>query len=182
MRTALYNNLISFYEKYREGISALGTVIVSAFLTYLFILFVLQPALVNGNSMAPTLNNMDCVIIDKVSYKIHEPERFDVVVFDYKKDTHYIKRIIGLPGDTVLIGMDGVIRINGEILEEDYGREVLLNPGLAKEPITLGEDEYFVLGDNRNNSTDSRFKSVGPVSKDKIIGKAFFRIYPFKTL
>ncbi len=89
-----------------------------------------------------------------------------------------MKRIIGLPGETVQIDLSGNIYINGEILEEDYGLEPINFPGLAQDPITLGEDEYFVLGDNRNNSSDSRDPSVGNIKRDDIMGKAWVRIWP----
>lgn len=152
--------------------------------TLLFVRFVAQRTVVNGDSMNPTLTNMDNLIVDKVSYKLHEPERFDVVVFpyEYKKDTFYIKRIIGLPGETVRIDTSGNIYINEELLLEDYGAEVILEPGNALNGVTLGPDEFFVLGDNRNHSSDSRTTAVGVVPKEKIIGKAWLRIYPFNSI
>ena len=95
-------------------------------------------------------------------------------------DSIYIKRIIGLPGETVQIMEDGSIYINGEKLEESYGREVIQPEtiGRAAEPIVLGEDEYFVMGDNRNNSSDSRTDIVGNIKREDIIGKAWLRIWP----
>ena len=131
--------------------------------------------------MEPQLRHEDNLIVDKITYRFREPERFDIIVFpfEYEDNTFYIKRIIGLPGETVQIDRDGNIFINGEILEEGYGKEVIQEPGRAYEPITLGEDEYFVLGDNRNNSSDSRDMSVGNVRRDKIIGRAWLRIWPF---
>lgn len=152
--------------------------------TLLFVRFVAQRTVVNGDSMNPTLTNMDNLIVDKVSYKIGDPERFDVVVFpyEYKKDTYYIKRIIGLPGETVRIDTSGNIYINEQLLLEDYGAEVMLEPGNALNGITLGEEEYFVLGDNRNHSSDSRTSAVGVVPREKIIGKAWLRIYPFDSI
>lgn len=101
-----------------------------------------------------------------------------VFPFRYEDNTFYIKRIIGLPGETIQIDGEGNIWINGEILEESYGREIIRDPGLAVEPITLGEDEYFVMGDNRNNSSDSRVEAVGNIHRDEIIGRAFIRIWP----
>ncbi len=83
-----------------------------------------------------------------------------------------------MPGETVKIDDEGNIYINDEILEESYGREVIENPGIAADPIVLGDDEYFVMGDNRNNSSDSRDPSVGNIHRDDIIGRAFIRIWP----
>lgn len=135
---------------------------------------------VEGSSMETTLHDEDNLLVDKISYRFHEPERFDIVVFPFDDSTYYIKRIIGLPNETVQI-INGKICINGEILQENYGLEQMDDPGNAVEPITLGADEYFVLGDNRNHSKDSRSVEVGVVKRDKIIGKAIFRIYPFQS-
>lgn len=154
-------------------------------LTWLVITFVGQRTEVDGSSMEPTLTNGDNLIVDKLSYRFRDPERFDIIVFPYKHKpkTYYIKRIIGLPGETVQIDEQGNIYINGEILSESYGREIIRpeNVGLAAEPIVLGEDEYFVMGDNRNNSTDSRFAQVGNIKREDIIGRAWVRIWPFSS-
>lgn len=150
--------------------------------TYLIINFVGQRTEVQGSSMEPTLHNEDNLIVDKITYRFNDPKRFDIIVFpfQYEEETYYIKRIIGMPGETVRIDYDGNIYIDGEILSESYGLEVIQEPGRAAEEITLGEDEYFVLGDNRNNSTDSRADLVGNIHKNDIIGRAWVRIYPFE--
>ena len=150
-------------------------------LTYLVIHYVGQRTIVIGSSMETTLSNDDNLIVDKITYKFSDPKRFDIIVFpfQYADETYYIKRVIGMPGETVQIDADGNIYIDGEILEENYGREVIKSPGLAAEPITLGEDEYFVMGDNRNNSSDSRDPSVANIKRSDIIGRAWLRIYPF---
>lgn len=148
-------------------------------LTFLFIQFVGQRTHVNGDSMNVTLQDGDNLIVDKLSYRFKDPERFDIIVFpyQYQEKTYYIKRIIGMPGETVQI-KDGMVYIDGEMLQESYGKEVMEYAGVASEPVELGSDEYFVLGDNRNNSSDSRDPSVGNVNRDQIIGKAFVRIWP----
>ena len=148
---------------------------------YLIITYVGQRTQVSGSSMETTLSDGDNLLVDKITYRFSEPKRFDIIVFpfQYDTDTYYIKRIIGMPGETVQIDYDGNIYINGSPLEESYGREVIQNPGRAAEPITLGEDEYFVMGDNRNNSSDSRDPSVGNIHRKDIIGRAWVRIWPF---
>ena len=148
--------------------------------TFLVVTYVGQRTKVIGSSMSPTLADGDNLIVDKISYRFHDPERFDIVVFPfrYADKTYYIKRIIGLPGETIQIDGEGNIWVNGEILEESYGREMIRDPGLAAEPITLGEDEYFVMGENRNNSSDSRVEAVGNIHRNEIIGRAFIRIWP----
>lgn len=153
-------------------------------LTYVIIHFVGQRTVVDGRSMNPTLNDGDNLIVEKLSYRFRDPERFDIIVFPPQgaPNEHYIKRIIGLPGETVRIDYDGNIYINDELLEEDYGLETIQNPGRASEPITLGDDEYFVLGDNRNNSTDSRSDRVGNVKRDTITGRAWLRIWPLSDI
>ena len=151
-------------------------------LSWLLVTFVAQRTDVNGTSMYPTLEDGDQLIADKITYRFRDPERFDIIIFPYKyaENTYFIKRIIGLPGETVRIDEQGNIYINGEILEEDYGYETILYAGLASEEIVLGEDEYFVLGDNRNVSEDSRYADVGNIKREDIVGRAWLRIYPFR--
>lgn len=153
-------------------------VIVAMLLSLLITKYVAHHTSVEGSSMESTLSNGDQLIVEKLSYYFHDPERFDVIVFPYDNNVNYIKRIIGLPGETVQI-MDGKIFINGEILNEDYGNAVMEEDGIASDVIQLGDDEYFVLGDNRNASVDSRKEEVGNIKRDKIQGKAWLRFYPF---
>ncbi len=164
----------------RELLSTGLYILVVLAVTYLVITFVGQRTQVSGSSMEPTLYDNDNLIVDKISYRFQEPERFDIIVFPfrYEEKTYYIKRIIGMPGETVYIDDTGSIFINGEALRENYGREVMLSPGRAGETISLAQDEYFVLGDNRNNSSDSRDPSVGNIHRSEIIGKAWVRIWP----
>lgn len=171
-------------ELRHEIISTIVYLLVVFVLIFLFIHYVGQRTVVSGSSMENTLSNGDNLIIDKISYRFRDPERFEVVVFPYKLDekTFFIKRVIGLPGETVYIDAKGTIYINGEKLEESYGREVIANPGLASSEITLAEDEYFLLGDNRNNSEDSRFDDVGNIKRSDLIGRAWVRIYPFSEM
>ena len=145
--------------------------------------FVGQQIEVSGSSMESTLHNEDHLILEKVAYQFGDPKRFDIIVFRpyiIDKDVYYIKRVIGLPKETVqIIGSD--IYINGELLIEDYGKEAISDGGIAKEEIVLGNDEYFLLGDNRNNSKDSRESSIGAVERDTIIGRAWVRLWPLKS-
>ena len=140
--------------------------------------YIIQETIVNGSSMNPTLENSDKVLLDKVLYKIGKLKRYDIVVFDYHHSSVYVKRIIGVPGEKITI-RKGRVYVNGKILKDDP----LLNDkmhysGIAKNGVELGEDEYFVLGDNRNNSHDSRYEQVGIVKKSDIIGKVWIRIFP----
>ena len=154
----------------------IGIVII---LCYCIIEYVGQRTTVNGRSMENTLQDGDNLWIDKFTYHFKDPKRFDVIVFPYEDDVYYIKRVIGLPGETIQILKDGAIVIDGKVLVESYGKEVIMDSGTASEPLTLGEDEYFVMGDNRNDSRDSRWADVGNINKSDIIGKAVFRLTPF---
>lgn len=167
----------------REIISTVLYLLLVVALTFLFVQFVAQRTHVNGDSMNMTLEDGDNLIVDKISYRFKDPERFDIIVFpyEYKENTYYIKRIIGMPGETVQV-KDGMIYIDGEMLSEGYGKETMQYAGVAADPVELGENEYFVLGDNRNNSSDSRDPSVGNVDGDQIIGKAFVRIWPLDKI
>ena len=160
------------------------------YVVYLFILvfvlflapnYLVEKILVDGTSMECSLYDREQVLIEKVSRNFNGPDRFDVVVFTKNHGTYtktYIKRIIGLPGESVQI-IDNRIFINGEELKEEFGKNPMDMAGIASEPITLKEDEYFVLGDNRNLSIDSRQPEVGAIKEDLIIGKYAFRLWPF---
>lgn len=151
------------------------------FLAYFIVYYCIEKTNVIGSSMEKTLFAGDPIIIDKFSYRLTDPKRFDVIVFKQGGDEHSyynIKRIIGLPGETVII-KDGIIYINGEILEDIVNVDEMANYGLAAEEILLEDNEYFVLGDNRNYSEDSRFANIGNITRDEIIGKAVIRLSPF---
>ena len=154
-----------------------------AFIIALFVdNFLIVNAQIPSGSMENTIMTGDRVVGNRLSYLTKDPERYDVIIFKYPDDESqlFIKRIIGLPGETVQIMDDGSIYINGEKLEENYGMEVIKPEtiGRAAEPIELGDDEYFVMGDNRNNSSDSRTDMVGNITRENIIGKAWLRIWP----
>ncbi|MBO7633138.1 MAG: signal peptidase I [Lachnospiraceae bacterium] len=167
-----------FLKKFFGWVLALGTAIA---LAWAITTYALEKTNMVGDSMEATLSSGDTILIDKLLYRIKSPERFDVIVFkkDGKEHSYYsIKRIIGLPGEHVLIA-DGKIYIDGVLLEEETNVEDILLPGLASDEILLDGDEYFVLGDNRNNSEDSRFFNVGNVFSEEIIGRAWIRLNRF---
>lgn len=151
---------------------------------FLLLHYVGQRTVVRGDSMENTLVNGENLIMDKISYRFSDPKRFDIVIFpgpeEFGEHPYYIKRIIGLPGETVQI-KDGLVYIDGGVLTEDvYGiTDYIEEAHDAVRPITLGEDEYFCLGDNRPVSFDSRYPEVGPVTRSEIIGKVWIRIWPF---
>lgn len=160
-------------------------VVIIVFCATLFPKYVIRRTQVDGNSMETTLQDKDDLIVEKVTYHFKDPDRFDIITV-YPKGRnakeYYIKRVIGLPGETIQIIGD-TIYINGNVLKEYYGLEPMLSGGIAKEPIKLGKDEFFVLGDNRNESRDSRDgESVGVVKKKNIDGHAILRIYPFSRV
>lgn len=152
-------------------------------LTWIVVTFVGKRTEVSGSSMETTLSDKDQLIVDKMTYRFRDPKRYDIVVFpyQYQDNTYYIKRIIGLPGETVQI-LSGMVYIDGMRLDEHYGNEIMENPGIAEEPLTLGEDEYFVLGDNRNNSSDSRASDVGLIHRKDLIGRAWIRVWPLSQI
>ena len=152
-------------------------------IAFLLTRFVAIRSVVEGSSMNPTLTNGDNLVVGRIQYTFSGPKRFDIIVFELKSEpgTHYIKRVIGLPGETVQI-KDGCVYINGTLLMSDvYGNAPIRRPGRASEPVTLGEGEYFVMGDNRNNSQDSRYDDPGNVTRAQIVGKAVLRIWPLSS-
>lgn len=156
-------------------------VIVAVILVLILRLFVIQNTKVLGHSMDPTLNHNDAVIVNKLVYRIREPKRGEIIVFPYKEDPtkDYIKRVIGLPGDSVDI-IENEVYINGEKLVEPYILEQMERRGDIAFPFIVPEDTYFVMGDNRNNSSDSRYSDVGAIPRSKMIGQAALRIWPLE--
>ncbi|MDK2807465.1 MAG: signal peptidase [Clostridiales bacterium] len=157
-----------------------------------FLIVVVSPkyvwgkTIVDGSSMNETLKNGDWLINEKVSYEIGKPKRFDVVVFHspVEEGKHWVKRVIGLPGETVQI-LDGKIYIDGELLTSDiYGNASIDYAGVASVPFTVPEGTYFVMGDNRigDNSWDSRYEEVGTIAEDQIWGRVLFRTHPVAHL
>lgn len=147
------------------------------FLVYSF----MNQAIVSGNSMAPVLEADDMCLIDRLSYDLGSPDRFDVIVFE-RADTgkQNIKRIVGLPGETVQI-LNGSIYINNEPLENPYTDHISL-PGIAENMVVLEKDEFFVIGDNADASEDSRFSNIGNVKKSDMKGKLWLIIRPFSRI
>lgn len=139
---------------------------------------------VGGTSMEPTFQDGNILMIDKLSNRSENPRRYEVIVFEKEdggKVKEYVKRVIGLPRETVQI-RKGKIYINGRELEEPYEFDAISDGGVAREKIELGEDEYFVLGDNRNNSKDSRNVEIGIVKREQIKGKVYIRLYPYSKV
>ncbi|MDY5578207.1 MAG: signal peptidase I [Lachnospiraceae bacterium] len=172
-------------KRSRTGAAAivLAYILVITFVAVLAQIYLFSPMRVIGDSMNPAFDNHDIIIVSKIAYEKGEPERFDVAVFDYRydTDTKYIKRIIGLPGETVEI-KNNSIYINSEELKEYYG-VYDEDKHLEDYPAyTLKSDEYFVLGDNRDHSVDSRSGDVGAVNKSMLVGRAVFRIWPFDAI
>lgn len=156
-----------------------GLIIV--FCIYVMPQHVIQRTIITGSSMESTLQDQDNVLVEKFFFGLSDPKRFDIVVFypyGEEEEDYYVKRVIALPGETIqIIGED--IYINGEKLEENFGKQAIAYQGIAEEPLTLGNDEYFLMGDNREVSFDSRYEEIGAVHRDFIEGKALIRIWPF---
>lgn len=172
-------------RKRRKIRSILTELVIYAVIIVLCVFFVpryvMQRTKVDGKSMMNTLKNKENLLVEKVSYHFQAPKRFDVIVFyPHGRDSkdYFIKRVIGLPGETIQI-KGSTIYIDDEELKEDFGKDPIDYAGLAEEPIKLADDEFFVLGDNREVSRDSRYEDVGPVKRENIEGKAILRIYPF---
>ena len=143
-----------------------------------------QSVTMQESSMEPTISVGDRYFMNRVIYRVSSPKRGDVIVFRTNASDDaalHIRRVIGLPGETVQI-VDGQILINGETYKEGRDFPVISNPGMASSPVTLESGEYFVLGDNRNNSEDSRYGSIGKLNKKYITGKLWFKLFPVKSI
>lgn len=175
---------LTFYQKEKKinkkVLGQIGSFVfitfVTALVAFVFIFCFGIKTSVIGLSMEPTLYSGEEILIDRFAYFLTAPKSQDVVVFLPNGNTnshYYVKRVVGVPGDTVIIS-NGLIYVNGEIFEDIYFYDKIEDGGIAEAGVTLGEDEFFVLGDNRNNSEDSRSSNIGIVRKDYISGKAWF--------
>ena len=176
-------------DKYikNEKLKSLAEWVIAAGMAYLAYLllshFVYATAEVSGPSMNPTLHHGERVIINKLVYVLGAPEKGDVIAFPYPANPldKHVKRIIGAPGDLIEVN-EHKLYINGELLEDEFSYEPLVTVGDTQYPITVGSDEYFVMGDNRNNSKDSRSSSVGLIQRENIIGQIWIRFFPFGAM
>ena len=158
-------------------------IVLALFLSFLVVSCVGMKVTVAGNSMETMLADGDSILVNRLIYALSDPKAGDVVVFlpnGNEKSHYYVKRVVAVPGDTVQI-IDGVLYVNGEMYDEE-DTEAIVSAGLAEEEITVGEDEYFVLGDNRNSSEDSRYAYIGNVEKKYIVGKAWFYFRSFSEM
>ena len=169
-----------------NGIRRFTKTIIDVIVILILALFISRyvggPFKITGHSMEPTLTAGDRVLVDRISNNIRSIKRFELILFtiDEKDSTQYVKRVIGLPGETIQI-KDGLVYINDKKI--DMGNlDKVLQPGLAKHPITLGKDEYFVLGDNSTGSEDSRYLNIGNISRKQIKGIVWLRFYPFSKI
>ena len=135
----------------------------------------------NSRSMEPTLEAGDTLLINNAIYKLTNVKRFDLILYEDEDSQTWIKRVVGLPGETIVI-KDGHLYVNDSLLDCEGHYDMIYVSGIAGTEITLGEDEYFVLGDWLEGSEDSRFEQVGNIKKDSIIGKVWFRISPISDL
>lgn len=179
-------NGLTFYQKkkrlnpkiIKDILEMLVGSAVAVFLAFVIVFSVGMRTSVVGDSMEPVLCNGQEILMNRLIYRISMPKRGDVVVFlpNGNQNSHfYVKRVVGLPGETVQI-RDGSVYIDGVLLAEDESLDKIADPGIAQNELELSSDEFFVLGDNRNSSEDSRSGNIGAVKKDTIIGKAWFHL------
>lgn len=163
--------------------SFVQSVVVTILLAFLIRFFVLQPFVVEGSSMEPNFHNNQYIIIDKLTYRFREPKRGEVIVFHppTEPSQNYIKRIIGLPGETIAIS-NGDVFVNGKKLDENYlgNQNHKTDQFATKEPVILGQEEYFVMGDNRGHSSDSR--EWGKLKKSEFEGRTWFIMFPLRDM
>lgn len=165
---------------YKEIIDFMKSLIIAVIAAFIIITFIFQTVSVDKTSMYPTLKPNDRLILEKVTYRFRKPVGGEIIVFKYPQDTRekFIKRVIGVPGDKVKIE-NGFLYLNGEKKEEAYLNEKMKSD--FKE-IEVPEGKLFVMGDNRNNSLDSRDDKVGLIPYELVLGRAVFRLYPFDSI
>lgn len=168
-------------NKLRHAVSWIVDIIVVIALAWFLVHAYGTQIVIAGHSMTPLLKSGDLVLMDRLAYDFGRPDRFDVVVFLREDQKMNVKRVIGLPGETLQI-KNGQVYINGNLLTEPEGLSRVSLAGLAENPVKLGEEEYFLLGDNRDSSEDSRFSNIGNVSRSQIQGKVWMRLKPFTNM
>ena len=165
-------------EKFKDGVIWTIQIAAVIFIAYVCVSCFGVRTNVVGQAMSETLNNGDQVLINKFIYLVSSPKSGDVIVFlpnGNEKSHYYVRRVIGVPGDKIQI-KDGAVYINGELYDEKIEVAAMEESGIAAEEMKLGDNEYFVLGDNRNNSEDSRYANIGNIKDEYIIGQAWFRL------
>lgn len=168
----------------REILTWTVEILITLMIAFTFVYFVGLRTSVVGQSMTETLSSGDEILINRFVYKVTDPKRNDIIAFlpnGNEKSHYYVRRVIAVPGDTVKID-NGTVYVNGIQAEEETDTASMEDAGLAAEELTLADNEFFVLGDNRNNSEDSRFANIGNIKKEYIVGKAWFKIRPFSEL
>ena len=163
---------------FKEILSWIIEIAVVVAIAYVIVSFWGFRTSVVGPAMESTLSNDNQILVNRFHYILSDPKAGDIIVFrpnGNEKSHYYVRRVIGVPGDTVLI-QNGAVYINGELYNEKVDVASIEDAGLAADKIELKEDEYFVLGDNRNNSEDSRYANIGNIKKEYIVGKAWFRL------
>lgn len=165
----------------REIAIWLAEIIAVVMVAYMLVMYIGSKTTMVGQSMAPTLEDGQCVLVNKLSYLVFKPKANDVIAFlpnGNERSHYYIKRVIATPGDTLQI-KNGEVYVNGEKFDEKVAVDKITEAEMAADEIKLGADEYFVLGDNRNNSEDSRYANIGNIQSEYIIGKVWFIQRPF---
>ncbi len=171
-------------DKVRNTIRWAFEIVVALLFGALTAVLMFQSVTMQESSMEPTISVGDRFYMNRVVYRVLDPERGDIIVFKNNGSDSaalHIRRIVGLPGETVQI-VDGRVLINGATLKETGNYPSMISAGQAERPLTLGSGEYFVLGDNRNNSEDSRYGDIGLVNKRYIVGKLWFKLFPTEDL
>lgn len=165
------NGILSLIRNLADAIVLIA---LAWFIVYSF----LSQTTISGHSMEPGFSAGDVVLVDTLSYKFMGPRRMDVVLFRRADQSENVKRVVGLPGE-ILVIQNGHIYIDGVLLDSPEISDIAL-PGIAQNPVELGEDEYFLIGDNTDSSEDSRFENVGNVKKSQISGRLWLRLFPIR--
>lgn len=168
-------------NKMREVTRFLLTLVGAVLFGLLFQLWIARPANISGNSMEPTLSHGDRVIVTRVPYWFRGPRVGDIIAFPYRQGEYFIKRITAIPGDVVDVSEHQFV-VNGTPMDDEFSAELIFVQSDVDFPVIVPENSFFVLGDNRNVSKDSRFQDVGFIPFEQIIGKAVMQIWPLNAL